>query len=66
VFNKKLEPIEVYDTDDGDICIKQPAYGMEEDAIIIVTPEQVPLLINWLQDACDHLKQRQDNPRTGE
>lgn len=46
------DPLEVYISEAGNICIKQDApYGMgEEDKVIVLEPSQVPTVIQWLHD----------------
>lgn len=48
----RMHPIEVAVTDGGSIHIVQ-ADGTGEESIIEVTPEQVPLLVEWLKQAID-------------
>lgn len=45
----KMREIEIYE-DDGNIIIRQPML-YEEDQIIIVHPDQVDVVIEWLEKA---------------
>ena len=47
-MKKGMPPIEVSTTNDGDILISQ---DIGNEAEIFVVPEQVPVLIEWLQQA---------------
>jgi hypothetical protein len=43
--------VKVYIGDNGNICISQGDFGNTEPSIIAIHPEQVDLLIKWLQKA---------------
>jgi hypothetical protein len=49
-MDKTLQEISVY-TNDKYICIKQPDTNMMIDAVVVVNPEQIDILIQWLQEA---------------
>ena len=54
-MQKSIEPLSVSTTTEGAIEIAQQQ-SPEEPQLIIITPEQVPLLIQWLQEAVAELK----------
>lgn len=45
------DAIEVYPTERGQIVIKQDGSIGEEDALVILDPNDVPTIIEWLQEA---------------
>ena len=47
--------VEVYASENGQVCIKQPQYG-HDDAIVIVHPSQIDLLIQWLKEVKEELQ----------
>lgn len=55
-MEKKLEPLAV-STRDGMILIEQDAYGTAEDNGVVVSVDQVPILIKWLEEARVELEQ---------
>jgi hypothetical protein len=52
---------EVYVSTKGYVCIRQEA-GAENDPIITLEPEQVPLLIRWLQEALPEARESFGRP----
>jgi hypothetical protein len=46
---KRMEPVEV-STKDGLVRLLQPVTD-DDDDIVLLTPEQVPLVIKWLREA---------------
>lgn len=44
----KMETVEVYCSEKGFVIICQGSEGDDQDAIIL-TPEQIPLVIEWLE-----------------
>lgn len=55
-MGKAMQEIEVYVAESGNICIKREI-PMEDDYIIDVHPDQVPILIQWLREAMRESKQ---------
>ena len=55
-MERKMWPIEIETTDQGFICISQDVGPMEDDPYIMIHPDQVDLLIQWLNDARDELQ----------
>ncbi len=55
-MERKMWPIEIETTDQGFICISQDAGPMEDDPYILLHPDQVDLLIQWLNDAREELQ----------
>ena len=51
---RKTDGFEVFYNDGGSISIKQDSFN--SDDIITIHPEQVPLLIKWLNDVCLEIK----------
>jgi hypothetical protein len=47
-FTMKMETVEVYCSEKGFVIICQGSEGDDQDAIIL-TPEQIPLVIEWLE-----------------
>lgn len=57
---RKMEQIKVESTDDGMISISQE-YVYEENPIkIIISPEQVEVLCQWLKEERDKLKGKEE------
>lgn len=56
-MHKEMKPV-VVAADGEDIFIRQ-GNGDDEDGLIIVTPEQVALLVLWLQEARSRAEQHQ-------
>jgi hypothetical protein len=56
-MERKMEPLEV-STREGRIYIAQDYGSPSDDAspILIITVEQVPILIGWLQEAAQELQ----------
>lgn len=46
---KRMEPVEV-STKDGLVRLLQPVFGGRDD-VILLRPEQIPLVIKWLREA---------------
>ena len=53
---KEMQQIKVYCTEAGLIAMSQPFPG-EDDAIIIISPEQVDTLVKWLKEAKTEIEQ---------
>lgn len=49
------EPIEVYISEKGYVCIKQECMLGGDDSIVMMLPLHVPLVIKWLQEAAEQL-----------
>ena len=49
-MERQCKPVCVFLKDDRRVCIQQD-YGIDEPAVINVMIEQIPLLIQWLQEA---------------
>ena len=56
-MQKRMEPLSVATTGNGQILIEQTSYG-EDDARILIDPDQLPLLIKWLQEADEEIRER--------
>jgi hypothetical protein len=52
-----MEQLLVATTNDGHILIEQSGYG-EDGAGILIDPDQLPLLIKWLQEADEEIRHR--------
>lgn len=52
---RRMEEVTVNTTTEGMIEIEQPA-GHDEPSRIILTPEQVPILVKWLQEAAAEIE----------
>ena len=48
-MDRRMQPLRVWTLEDGEIVIEQEQG--HEDISIHVTPEQVPVLIKWLEEA---------------
>lgn len=57
-MERKMWPIEVEINDQGLICISQDVGPLEDDPYILLHPDQVDLLIQWLNDAKDELQRQ--------
>ena len=49
-MKKRMEEVEVR-TEKGAIYIEQPVFGQNDPACILISPEQIDMLVNWLQEA---------------
>lgn len=48
---KKMTEISIDETDDGEIFLSQPDMSSESGySTIIITKEQLPIVISWLQE----------------
>lgn len=47
-MTRRMEAIEVYVGEQGNVCIKCDGYG-NDDAIVFMSPEQVDTVIEWLK-----------------
>ena len=54
-MKKRTEPIEV-EVVEGSIHIRQPDPMGNTDGVVVVSPDQVVLLIEWLREARDKIK----------
>ena len=54
-MEKRMEQIKVYISDDNHVCIEQDNF-QNDDSHIAVCPEQVDILIQWLKEAKDSIK----------
>jgi hypothetical protein len=45
------DPVEVYISQKGYVCIKQESMMGQEDSIVMMLPIHVPLVVKWLQEA---------------
>lgn len=57
-MERKMWPVEVGLDDQGFICISQDVGPLEEDPCIVLHPDQVELLIQWLNDAKNELQRQ--------
>ena len=55
-MERRMEPLEVRTADDGLIWIEQDQG--QEDCGIAITPEQVPILRAWLEEAAAEIASR--------
>jgi hypothetical protein len=53
-MKKKMESIEVSTNDRGEILIISPGVSADEQ-VVSITPEQVDVVVKWLQEARDEL-----------
>ncbi|MBW8017134.1 MAG: hypothetical protein FVQ82_13190 [Planctomycetes bacterium] len=62
-MKKKMEELEVYVSEENNVCIKG-SYDIhaEVDSIVIMNPEQVDVVIQWLQEAKSEAMQNIDSP----
>ena len=67
VMKKTMTEVTVYDSDTGLICISQPVM-CEDDAVILLHPSQIDLLIEWLKEAKKETEERNQTlpPITGQ
>lgn len=49
-MHKQMYELSVELRDDGTIAITQPE-GMDEPSVVLVAPEQVVILVDWLNEA---------------
>ena len=61
-MEKRAEQFAV-STNDDEIVISQERFGDDEDDIVVVTPEQIDLLIQWIQEARAELVAKRDAPK---
>jgi hypothetical protein len=54
-MDKVMEPLRVSTTTENKIEIDQSSSFGEDRSIILITPEQVDVLTQWLQEAKDEL-----------
>lgn len=55
---KKMEEVEVYVGDDGNVIMKQPN-PTKEAALIVLNPLQIDIVVEWLKEAKEEaLKQK--------
>ncbi len=55
-MNKRMEMVEVETTDDGHVQLTQDSGSLEEaNASIRLMPEQIDILIAWLNEARDEI-----------
>jgi|GEM_PF-4931467 hypothetical protein len=54
-MEKRMTQVKVYISDDNYICIEQDNFG-NDDSIIAIHPEQVELLVKWLNEAKSNIK----------
>lgn len=57
-MERRTWPFEVKATEEGYICISQDAGSFDDDDVILLHPEQVDLLIKWLNDVREHLQKK--------
>lgn len=57
---KQMEQVEIYTSKEGYIVLSQPNFG-DDDSKIIIHPDQVGILIKWLQDLKRELKKSKVN-----
>jgi len=62
-MEKRAEQFAV-STNKDEIVISQERFGDDEDDIVVVTPEQIDLLIQWIQEARAELVSKRDAPNT--
>ncbi len=61
-MEKRAEQFAV-STNDDEIVISQERFGDDEDDIVVVTPEQTDLLIQWILEARAELVAKRDAPK---
>ena len=54
-YERRMEQVEVYLNDAGGVTISQQHELEDLSDIVALTPEQVPIVIQWLQDALAEL-----------
>lgn len=55
ISEKEIQQIKAYTTEAGYVAISQPFPG-EDDAVVIVSPEQVATQIKWLAEAKEQIE----------
>jgi hypothetical protein len=55
-MERRTKALSVSTTEDGLICIKQPQFLEEEDSSVVITADQVPVLVRWLEEAVAKLR----------
>lgn len=50
------EPIEVYISEKGYICLKQESMIGDDDSLVVMLPLHVPLVVKWLEEAAAQLE----------
>jgi hypothetical protein len=61
-MEKRAEQFAV-STNNDEIVISQERFGDDEDDIVVVTPEQIDLLIQWILEARAELVAKRDAPK---
>jgi hypothetical protein len=64
-MERRMESIEVYTNETGNITIKQEV-GVEDGVYITITADQVGVLVKWLREARAELRrarQTEESPR---
>lgn len=55
-MEKKMLPVEVKKTEQGYICISQDLGAFEEEPYILLHPEQIDLLVKWINEVKEELQ----------
>ncbi len=50
-MEKKMEAVTVYVSDDNNVCIKDDYDYGDEEHIIVLNPDQIDTIIQWLKEA---------------
>jgi hypothetical protein len=50
-MEKEMTDLKVYVSDKGFICMEQSAGGYDDPSAIAIHPDQVDILVQWLQKA---------------
>jgi hypothetical protein len=51
--------VEIYETDDGHVGIKQRMAGGEDDPVVILSVAQIPAFVDFLTQAAERIKKNQ-------
>lgn len=57
-MDKEMLPIKVKKTDSGFICISQDFGAYEEEHNVLLHPEQVDLLVKWINEVKEELQRQ--------
>lgn len=55
-MNKEMLPVKVEKTEEGCICISQDFGAYEEEHSILLHPEQIDLLVKWINEVKEELQ----------
>lgn len=57
-MEKRMEAVTVKTTKEGSIVLEQEYVGSDQPCIIAITPDQVDVIIQWLQEAKAELEKK--------